>query len=80
MNIDLGIRFLNPPDGRDEFNERAVKIGYGKRRVDYDEVLCFRHAALAAIIEGRDIKIEIDEFGSEYDGRRTVCERCDDDD
>lgn len=74
MNINMKIRFLNPPVGRDEVNERAAKDGMDG--VGMVEVLCFRHAVHAAAWEGRDIKIEIDDFSSEYDGRTTRCERC----
>lgn len=37
--------------------------------------LCFKHAVLLAF-NGKDVEIEIDEFGGEGDMRSTLCQLC----
>lgn len=39
------------------------------------EWFCFRHAVIR-VLEGEEIHPEIDDFGSEYDMRDTLCKDC----
>ncbi len=38
--------------------------------------LCFMHAAQAAVVEHKEIEVEVDEFGGEGDMRSTHCVVC----
>ena len=40
------------------------------------ECLCFKHAVLAVMLADEIIQIEVDDFSSEYDMRRTSCVVC----
>jgi len=41
------------------------------------KVLCFKHAAIEAVKNNKDIEVEIDEFGmSGNDMRQTHCDEC----
>ena len=41
-----------------------------------NKVLCFKHAAQAAISNGEDVRVEVDERGGSCDFRDFSCEEC----
>lgn len=43
----------------------------------HTHVACFQHAARCAVQWNAPVEVEIDDFSSDRDGRRTSCEFCD---